>query len=54
MRREEDVELRGGKGFGQVLVGLTGKLEALVKHLTTCQDDSRGTKTARRRSLMSE
>lgn len=32
MGREEDVELRGRKGFGQVLVRLTPKLEALVKH----------------------
>lgn len=38
--REEDDELRGRKGFGQVLVGLTHKLGALVKDLMKCPDDS--------------
>lgn len=51
MRGEEDVELRGRKGFGQVIVGVTRKLEALVKPLMTCQDDR---ETAPSHSLMSE
>lgn len=54
MRTEEDVELRGRKRFDQVLVGLTRKLEALVKHLMTCQDDGKSPETARSPSLMSE
>lgn len=51
--REEDHELRGRKGFGQVLLGLTPKLGALVKHFMKRPDDGESTETARSRSLTS-